>query len=715
MGAIYKLQDTYDYILPDTPPEEDILFHDKKKHLQFWEHPNFDFKEINEKWTDEKKIKFVERELNRRKNGCWFYNNGEPTYLTGSHYFFLVYFKVPVGNLGMTYPSFRKYQKEVFYFLDLMDKDKYCEGVAISKPRRVGLTAAISSDVMNLSMLRKDRIFSIQNKKLDEAQRFNYVPIRYNVDHFPSIKLSNGKEIFSPKISTGNVQNRRLTWGISMKDKQTMGEEELNTQIYIVPSVQNADDGGQAHRLIRDEVSKYDAKINISAMLSILRPVVKTGTEQVGKILFFCTSDISDSPNFEEWKKIYYDSDYTRRERKKTKTGLYKYFISAKYSLAGEVIDEDGNEVELFNDYGECDEEKAIAYLMRDRKEAKENGDLSALQRIKRNYPISEEDAFESGEGTACYDTARLVDQIHFVEEKEKRVLSGLEMPFYTKGRLVFEERDRKVKFETNKETDKERGHWTFYELPDERWRNKNTIDYYNFLSPESTSPYLVTVDPFAYRAEVEGGSQGAIIIGTTINSSLKDMGGKIIATYCHRPSNPNDFIEEVRKALIFCSAKSLVETNREWLSVDLIAGRDDESNNRPNYIKFMITYENGKFRQAVQSDKIAGFSSQTKSIEAYVKDTNVYLREPKDNEFDYLRTVMDKELLRQWKDFDPNATQKFDMAVAASLYCCIVKNFNRITQQNNSDLLSNGNIIRNWLRIKDQTTGYRKDSLIAP
>lgn len=706
---IYKLLDTYDYVLPDIPEKEDILFHDISKEKQYWQHPNFNFEEINNKWTDEKKIKFVERELSRRKNGCWFMNNGEPTYITGSHYFFLVYFKVPVDNIGMSYPAFRNYQKEVFYFLDFVDKDKYCEGAAISKPRRVGATAIINADVMNLSMLRSDRIFSIQNKKLEEAQRFNYAPIKFNVEHFPSIKLSNGKEIFSPRISAGNIQNRRMRWGVSMKDKEELGEDELNTQIYIVPSVQNADDGGQAHRLIRDEVSKYKSDINISTMLSILRPVAQTGTTQVGKIIFFCTSDVEDSPNFEEWKKIYKGSDYTLREKRKTKSGLYKYIISAKYSLAGEVIDNDGNEVMLFDDYGNCKEELAIQWITDKKRDALNNGDLKALQEIRRNFPIDEEDAFESESGTSCYDTVRLAAQTYEIEKREKKVEQGIELPFYTMGRLEWVVKDREVEFKADPF-----GHWKIFELPEKSYANKNFIDDYGFLCPKTDSPYLWTCDPFAFREMVKGGSKGGIVIGSCIDANLLNMGGTINARYNHRTPNPNEFLEELRKGIIFYSARGLPENNKEWVAMALKDGTDSDQNNRFKYGKFMFVYENGKFRIWRNGDKIAGISNQQKSIEAYVRATSDYLKEPKNGEFDYLKAIWDKELLEQWKKFTPLDTEKFDLGVTASMFCMLVKSFTKIIQPD-TDVYSDQSLIRAWLGIQNkQQQDKRKYSLIA-
>ena len=97
--------------LPKKPKKTDILFHDLPKKEQCWrrldvpaeiqktkslddwnERP----KEVRQKYEE-----YISEEFRRRKEGIWFYNNGVPTYITGSHYMFLQWSKIDIG-----YPSF---------------------------------------------------------------------------------------------------------------------------------------------------------------------------------------------------------------------------------------------------------------------------------------------------------------------------------------------------------------------------------------------------------------------------------------------------------------------------------------------------------------------------------------------------------------------------------------------------------------------------------
>ena len=57
----------------------------------------FDWRDLpdnfKEQWID-----YIEEEFKRRDEGFWFYNNGIPTYITGSHYMYLQWSKIDVGK-----------------------------------------------------------------------------------------------------------------------------------------------------------------------------------------------------------------------------------------------------------------------------------------------------------------------------------------------------------------------------------------------------------------------------------------------------------------------------------------------------------------------------------------------------------------------------------------------------------------------------------------
>ena len=92
--------------LPKSPAKKQILFYNLKKEEQYWRRQELpsDLAIISsmDEWSqtpDEFRKKYqsyIKTEYERRKNGVWFYNNGEPTYITGHHYFFLQWSNIDV-------------------------------------------------------------------------------------------------------------------------------------------------------------------------------------------------------------------------------------------------------------------------------------------------------------------------------------------------------------------------------------------------------------------------------------------------------------------------------------------------------------------------------------------------------------------------------------------------------------------------------------------
>ena len=74
------------------------------------EYPNAEFKE---KWYD-----YIDDEFTRREQGFYFYNNGTPTYITGTHYMYLQWSKIDIGA-----PDFREANRLFFIFWEACKAD----------------------------------------------------------------------------------------------------------------------------------------------------------------------------------------------------------------------------------------------------------------------------------------------------------------------------------------------------------------------------------------------------------------------------------------------------------------------------------------------------------------------------------------------------------------------------------------------------------------
>ena len=91
-GQIVSI-DILDIALPAQPPEKEIIGYGKPDHMQLWERIPMPqelsrIKSMNE-WLEmpkefrQKFSPYIEEEFRRRREGLWFYNFGEPTYITG--------------------------------------------------------------------------------------------------------------------------------------------------------------------------------------------------------------------------------------------------------------------------------------------------------------------------------------------------------------------------------------------------------------------------------------------------------------------------------------------------------------------------------------------------------------------------------------------------------------------------------------------------------
>jgi len=76
------------------------------------------------------------REWRRRMFGIWFYNEGEPTYITGQHYMLLNYWKFQ----GKWF-DYREPNRDYYYVLQYCIEDENCLGLVEITKRKEGKTA----------------------------------------------------------------------------------------------------------------------------------------------------------------------------------------------------------------------------------------------------------------------------------------------------------------------------------------------------------------------------------------------------------------------------------------------------------------------------------------------------------------------------------------------------------------------------------------------
>jgi len=116
--------------------------------------------EFKEKWYD-----YIDAEFKRREQGYWFYNNGTPIYITGTHYMYLQWSKIDVGAA-----DYREANRLFFIFWEACKADNRCYGMCYLKNRRSGFSFMSSAELVNQATISSDARFGILSK-LDQMQR----------------------------------------------------------------------------------------------------------------------------------------------------------------------------------------------------------------------------------------------------------------------------------------------------------------------------------------------------------------------------------------------------------------------------------------------------------------------------------------------------------------------------------------------------------------
>ena len=333
LGDIYEIQGLKVGI-PQTPKKIDGQ--DKKKKDQYFvkkERPQslnkiktlYDFQSYPEK-TKDQYYKYIDDEFNHRTDGYWFMCNGEPCYITGSHYIYLNWTKIDVGS-----PDFRHANRIFFYFWEACKADTRSYGMCYLKNRRSGFSFMASSECVNQATTSKDSRFGILSKTGADAKKMftdKVVPISTNYPFFFK-PIQDGMERPKTELSY-KVPSRRLTRNTlrSAGSAEEETQDGLDTTIDWKNTGDNSYDGEKLQLLVHDESGKWERPDNILNNWRVTKTCLRLGSKIVGKCMMGSTSNALDKGG-DHFKKLYYNSDVTNRNRNgQTTSGLYDLFLS---------------------------------------------------------------------------------------------------------------------------------------------------------------------------------------------------------------------------------------------------------------------------------------------------------------------------------------------------------------------------------------------------
>jgi len=667
IGEIYNIQNLR-IALPEAT--KNVQKRSVKKEEQFWEaseYPKeltkiksvFDWEkypsDFKEKWYE-----YIDKEFEKREEGFWFYNNGNPTYITGTHYMYLQWTKIDVGK-----PDFRESNRLFFIFWEACKADNRCYGMSYLKNRRSGFSFMASGETVNMATISTDSRFGILSKSGADAKKMftdKVVPISSNYPFFfKPIQdgMDRPKTELAYRVPASRLTRRKLNEG------ETQDElEGLDTTIDWKNTGDNSYDGEKLKLLVHDESGKWERPDNILNNWRVTKTCLRLGRKIIGKCMMGSTSNALEKGG-NNFKSLYYASDVTKRNRNgQTSSGLYSLFIPMEWNYEG-FIDSFG--LPVFNTPDEpikgVDGEP-IDYGVIEHWENEVDGlknDQDGLNEYYRQFPRTEKHAFRDEAKESIFNLTKIYEQVDYNEDLKNTAV-------VTTGSFAWENgvQDTRVVFYPNKD-----GRFKISWVPPNNLQNqviiKNGIKY-----PGNEHMGAFGCDSYDISGTVDKRGSNGALHGLTKFSMEDAPPNCFFLEYIARPQTAEMFFEDVLMACVFYGMPLLAENNKPRLLYHFKRrGYRGYSMNRPDKVwnKLSVTErEIGGIPNSSEDIKQA----HAAAIESYIETHVGYTGEGYGNMY-MQRTLED------WAKFNINNRTKHDASISSGL-AIMACNKNRYT-----------------------------------
>ncbi len=641
----------------------------KIRSIHEWDnHP----KEFKKRWTP-----YIEEEFDRRDFGFWFLNNGEPTYVTGSHYMYLQWSKIDVG-----YPDFREANRILYIHLEACKADTRCFGQCYLKIRRSGFSFMSSSEAVNIGTITKNSHIGILSKTGGDAKSMftgKVVPVSVNYPFFFK-PIQDGMD--RPKTE---LAYRAPAQKISRKNMYEVAASKmdgLDTVIDWRNTANNSYDGEKLVFLVHDESGKWLKPENINANWKVTKTCLRLGSKIIGKCMMGSTCNALNKGG-KEFKQIYYDSKVsTRSKNGRTKSGLYSLFIPMEWNYEGfidrygmPVIDTPSEPVEGID--GEMIYQGVVEYWNNEAESLK--GDPDALNEFYRQFPRTESHAFRDESKSSLFNLSKIYQQIDFND-------TLIEGQHVTRGNFHWENgvKDSRVVWAPNPQ-----GRFYVSWVPPKDLQN-NVIRKNGNFYPGNEHIGSFGCDSYDISGTVDGrGSKGALHGQTKYHMDNAPV-NEFFLEYVARPQTAEMFFEDVLMALVFYGMPVLAENNKPRLLYHLKnRGYRAFSMNRPDkhYSALSKTErELGGVPNSSEDMKLSHASAIEAYIEKYVGiDMDGIFREP-----GVVGSMYFNRTLNDWARFNINNRTAYDASISSGLAIMANQRHMYLPQQKQSKISIN-------------------------
>ena len=653
IGEIYEIEGLK-IALPKAP--SNVYEHETKKWVAF-DNPKalsklkniFDWRDYPEDQKDQW-YGYIDEEFKRREDGFWFNNDGDNTYITGTHYMYLQWTKIDVGR-----PDFRESNRLFFIFWEACKADTRCYGMCYLKNRRSGFSFMSSAETVNQATISSDARFGILSKSGADAKKMftdKVVPISINYPFFfKPIQdgMDRPKSELAYRVPASKFTRKKI------QSKESLEEiKGLDTTIDWKNTGDNSYDGEKLALLVHDESGKWEKPDNILNNWRVTKTCLRLGSRIIGKCMMGSTSNALDKGG-SNFKKLYNDSDVTKRNANgQTRSGLYSLFIPMEWNYEG-FIDEFGKPVfdtprrDVRGPDGELIDVGIIEYWNNEVEGLK--GDQDGLNEFYRQFPRTKEHAFRDETKSSLFNLTKIYEQIDYNEgiRNTSVVTTG-------SFQWVNGVKDTQVAF-----TPDPNGRFKVSWVPPRNLQNrvivKNGIKY-----PGNEHVGAFGCDSYDISGTVDGRGSNGALHGLTKFSMEDAPRSSFFLEYIARPATAEIFFEDVLMACVFYGMPILAENNKPRLLYYL---------RRRGYRGFSMNRPDKEWNKLSTTEKeVGGMPNSSEDIkQAHAAAIEMYINDHVGHLGDgNYGSVYFQETLNDWAKFDINKRTKHDASISSGL-----------------------------------------------
>jgi len=602
--------------------ESPVVSRSEIKSEQYWQReplpPDWSKRRIAERarqaedpeYFDPKLEEFRTKMWHRRLFGMWFMNNGNPTYITGTHQLYMNWW-----TYGAQYPDYRDTDRQTFYFWEYVWFDPNSAGITEIAGRRDGKTMRATCAMYEKISRNANANGGIQSKTSKDASKV----FEKMISSF--IKMP---DFFRPEYdeTKGHRPKGELAFfATARKGKRANNAEETKAELESRVDWRSSDrmayDGERLLIKVNDEEGKTTEE-DVWERHLVDRYCLEVGGSFVGKK--WSTTTVEDMiAGGASYFKLWENSNQEEvDENGRTKSWLYRIFKPAFKSM-------------LIDKYGIADEEKAKQFLLNERKGLAD--DPRSLSSIIRKKPFTPEEAFRIDGSKCMYDAMRLNAQLDIVSWQNNLV---------QRGSFEWENGIKDTKVIWNPSANgKYLLAWNF----DKEEQTNKVVRRGTSCSPGNDLRFVMGVDPYDHDVTEDNvRSLGAGAVLKRHDPTLDDnnpFNRSFVCLYLHRPDTSDLFYEDMIKMAVYFGCGILAEDNKYGIFKYFEAR---------GYSDFMIWFEDREK---------PGISASKNSHQTLADVTEAYIK-------NCCHKTWFKVLIDQWLKFDINKTTKFDAAMAA-------------------------------------------------